>query len=294
MISSTMSSSLSIKSSITQPLRLFSTSSRVTAGRRLPPYPLTQQDATARRRADAERGKREEDALESFALDDVPTTIYMRLEKIKEVYELHEKVEIHRQLLQEQRRPFQPPTAPIRITSTVDLTFPDVPIANKRVLLAPVAALPLSSPDAIHRFKLLAGPRWSPGRPGEKEMEYEGNKGYNAGDEKLGREGWIKISEATYPSARMNRKSASDILDRLIATANDEKSQLATDIPIDMRHLLARQRRRNIHGVRGTVARVEAQNSRPHTVGHVKGFPVEWLSPEARDKVRGLAKSTTT
>ena len=94
------------------------------------------------------------------------------------------------------------------------------PISAKRVLLTPVAGLPLADAEAIHRLKLLAGPRWSPGRPGADEMEYEGNEGYNGGDEMIGREGWVKISEERFRNPKMNRKSASDMLERLVEAAN--------------------------------------------------------------------------
>lgn len=78
----------------------------------------------------------------------------------------------------------------------------------------------MDGPDAIHRLKLLAGTRWTPGRPGRMETETEGNEGYNAGDKQIGREGWVKISEARFQEPKMNRKSASDMLERLVEAAN--------------------------------------------------------------------------
>ena len=108
----------------------------------------------------------------------------------------------------------------MRVTSIVDLSEATSPIHAKRVLLAPVSGLPLSSADAIHRLKLLAGPRWSPGRPGAMEFRIEGNDGYNGGDRELGREGWVKISEERFKNPSMNRKSASDMLERLVEAAN--------------------------------------------------------------------------
>lgn len=51
-------------------------------------------------------------------------------------------------------------------------------------------------------------------------MNTEGNEGYNAGDEEIGREGWVKISEERFRNPRMNRKSASDMLERLVEAAN--------------------------------------------------------------------------
>jgi small subunit ribosomal protein S35 len=82
----------------------------------------------------------------------------------------------------------------------------------KRVLLAPVTALPLDGRDAVHRLKLLAGPRWTPGLPGRNEAEAEVD-----GE---GRDGWVKISEERFLDGRMNRKSVSDMLERLVQAAN--------------------------------------------------------------------------
>ena len=100
------------------------------------------------------------------------------------------------------------------MTTTIDLSEPDSPRHAKQVLLAPVGGLPLKGPEALHRLKLLAGPRWTPGRPGRDEADV-GNEKY---DEH--KEGWIKISEERFQSARMNRKSASDMLERLVEAAN--------------------------------------------------------------------------
>lgn len=63
----------------------------------------------------------------------------------------------------------------------------------------------------MHRLKLLAGPRWTPGRPGQSEAEPEQGEG---------KDGWVKIAEERFPDARMNRKSVSDMLQRLVQAAN--------------------------------------------------------------------------
>jgi hypothetical protein len=110
-----------------------------------------------------------------------------------------------------QRKPFQPPTAPLRITSTIDLSNPSSPHHVKRVLVAPVSALPLEGSDAVHRLKLLAGPRWTPGKPGQSEGSAEQGEG---------KDGWVKIAEERFPDGRMNRKSVSDMLQRLVQAAN--------------------------------------------------------------------------
>lgn len=79
--------------------------------------------------------------------------------------------------------------------------------------MVPVAKLPLSSPAAVHKFKLVAGPRWSiecPKDAGLSTEEFEA----------LGKEGFVKISMEDLPEQPMNMKWCSDVLDRMIAESN--------------------------------------------------------------------------
>jgi small subunit ribosomal protein S35 len=89
------------------------------------------------------------------------------------------------------------------------------PSTVKRVLVAPLSSLPLKTPEAIQRVKLLAGPRWSPGYPGRNELV--------ATEES--KEGYIKIAEDRFPDGRMNRKAVSDMLERLVTAANVSRRQ---------------------------------------------------------------------
>lgn len=264
--------------------------------------PLTAAASAARRKTErVKRIPRLKD-LQTFQFDEPTSLGWMRLEAIKEAQDLARKVEANDKILRAQSKPFTPPTSPIRISSIIDLSDPFSPVHAKRVLLTPVAGLPFSTPEAMHRFKLLAGPRWSPGRPGAKEMDIEGNEGYNGGDQAIGREGWVKISEERFRNPRMNRKSASDILEKLVEAADvshlssrhctdadrdwgiqDSNSPLSADIPIDMRHLLARQRKHHHRQGKNVWQRAEAMKARPD-VGGVRGFPVEWLSEDMRGR----------
>lgn len=110
-------------------------------------------------------------------------------------------------LIPAQSKPFKPAPGKIRLTTAIDLANPNHEYNQKTVLSAPLSALPLKDAAAVRRFQLLAGPRWTPGEPGSKELVSEGD-------------GWFKLSEARYPAIRMNRKSASDMLERLVASAN--------------------------------------------------------------------------
>lgn len=182
--------------------------------------------------------------LEEFQFDDNTSLGFMRLERMRERVELVKKIEADRAILQSklnasrtsdrdvadspgQRKAFQPPTAPIRIRSTIDLANPSSSAQQKQVLLVPVAALPLKTPEAIHRAKHIAGPRWSPGRPGVGELELETEQGLREagvlavkGGADIGKHGWIKMSEETFPDSRMNRRKLGDTLERLVTAAN--------------------------------------------------------------------------
>ena len=83
----------------------------------------------------------------------------------------------------------------------------------KRTIVIPVSRLPLQTEASIHKFKLLAGVRWSPEPPkdsgiGQSEVEAYGEHGY------------FKISCEDFPQPAMNLKRASDIIDRLIGEAS--------------------------------------------------------------------------
>jgi len=84
------------------------------------------------------------------------------------------------------------------------------PAVIKRVIVVPVDQLPLNGEQAIHKIKLLAGPRWTPNPP------TDGGVGRN----EESKNGYIKISCESFPRASMNLSWASDTLDNLIQVAN--------------------------------------------------------------------------
>ena len=81
----------------------------------------------------------------------------------------------------------------------------------KRVIVVPVAHLPLKDDAARHSLKLIAGTRWMPIPPRDSGI---------GSDEPGGEHGYIKISREDFPRPAMNLKWASDVLDRLIEEAN--------------------------------------------------------------------------
>ncbi|KAJ7596943.1 mitochondrial ribosomal subunit protein-domain-containing protein [Mycena floridula] len=171
------------------------------------------------------------------------------------------------------RRPFVIPTeeTPV-IVRSIDYNGEPHPATNKRVIVAPIDKLPLSNEAAIHKIKLLAGPRWTikpPSDAGVSPIEAWGN-------------GYIKISCEDFPTPAMNLKWACETLDIMIREANDPKKDSFSDVPLDMRHIFAKARKAN----RGENRRGRVQN-RPT----IHDFPREWL-PVTRDpKGRRVAEA---
>jgi len=70
--------------------------------------------------------------------------------------------------------------------------------------------LPLRDKAAVHKIKILAGPRWSQKPPADSGVSGIADWG----------NGYIKISCEDFPNPAMNLKWASDTLDKLVAAAN--------------------------------------------------------------------------
>jgi small subunit ribosomal protein S35 len=96
------------------------------------------------------------------------------------------------------------------VVRSLDYAGEEHPVTAKRVIVVSVDQLPLRDAKAVHKIKLLAGPRWSPNPPA--------NAGVSGLE--IWQNGFIKISCEDFPKSAMNLKWASDALDRLIAEAN--------------------------------------------------------------------------
>ncbi|KAJ6519731.1 mitochondrial ribosomal subunit protein-domain-containing protein [Mycena sanguinolenta] len=163
------------------------------------------------------------------------------------------------------RKPFEPPPsrdAPLVVRS-MDYGGEEHPATAKRVVVAAVDDLPLKNKDAIHRIKILAGPRWTPNPPTDG--------GISGLDE--WKNGFIKISCEDLPEPAMNLKWASDTMDRLVAHANNPKHDLK-DVPVDLRHVYAKARK---------AKKGEHTRSRVFARPSILDFPLEWI-PERRRK----------
>ncbi|WVQ86133.1 hypothetical protein IAT38_008301 [Cryptococcus sp. DSM 104549] len=211
-----------------------------------------------------------------FEFDDQPSLAWMEMFRVQRIEKLVEKVHNDQKMLRAcNTNAFVPPTAPIRVKTSIDLAHPDHKFFTKTVLLVPVARLPLPTPEAVHRFKLLAGPRWSPSKPGSAE--------FFADESVDGKEGWVKISEERFENSVQNRRAASDILDRLVEAASNPESPLPADVPLDYRHLISRHRKK---GRKNAYTWAPGQTTMPRRqkVGGVQGFPLEWVPEELREK----------
>ncbi|BGO97773.1 hypothetical protein RTG_01420 [Rhodotorula toruloides ATCC 204091] len=141
------------------------------------------------------------------------------------------------------------------------------PSSRRISIRVPVSALPLSSPEALHKFKLLAGARWHPPLPESLKHPLE-NKSWKVHQGEKD-EGVFEMSCDVFPYDRMNEKWCSDTLEKLLNEANDLKKDSFADIPIDTRfrrkQLMknGKLRRRNI-----TLA----------------NFPQEWLPAQAQQQ----------
>lgn len=198
----------------------------------------------------------------------------------------------------EQRKPFQPPSTDrcLRFTTTIDLVTPtdasprETAHTHKSVVNFPISRLPLNDAAAVHRFKLLAGPRWIPSK--SAVLQHEGKE--QDADEEHGR---FKMSQDSFGEVRLNRQWLMDTIQRLVKEANVSPSmpccstnrqlihlsQSTTspiaqqELPLDLRHVYARLRKKR-DSKRGehVWARVQARAASGNG-GGVQGFPKEWL-----------------
>ncbi|KAI0375282.1 hypothetical protein BV20DRAFT_260388 [Pilatotrama ljubarskyi] len=193
------------------------------------------------------------------AEDDAPEPMHKYLQQQRNMLYYLRLIEHEMPKLVAYRKPFVAPDASLPlVVRSISYGGEAHPAAAKRTIVVPVARLPLKNEAAIHKFKVLAGVRWTPDPPTDS--------GISAG-ESGGEHGYFKISCEDFPKPAMNLKWASDTLDRLLAAANDTQETFA-DIPVDTRHIEARTRKAKKGG-----HMYGRQTHRPT----LKDFPKEWL-----------------
>jgi len=170
------------------------------------------------------------------------------------------------------RKPFVPPTpeTPLVVRS-ISYGGEEHPVTVKRVVVVPVAHLPLKDDAARHSLKLIAGTRWTPTPPRDSGI---------GSNEQGGEHGYVKISCEDFPRPAMNLKWASDALDRLVEEANNSASTLS-DIPVDARYISSKARKAK----GGEHLRV-----RPGKRITIHDFPREWL-PDPTSKTTATTPS---
>ncbi|KAL0575825.1 37S ribosomal protein S24, mitochondrial [Marasmius crinis-equi] len=159
------------------------------------------------------------------------------------------------------RKPFEPLKSDALIVRSIDYGGEDHPAIKKRVVTVAVDSLPLRDQDAVHKFKLLAGPRWTlrpPTDGGVSGLENWGN-------------GFVKISCEDFPQPSQNLKWISDTLDKLIEEANDPKDKFK-DVPLEIRHIYSKARK---------AKKGEHLRGRLYDRPTIHDFPQEWLPDPA-------------
>ncbi|KAI0274765.1 mitochondrial ribosomal subunit protein-domain-containing protein [Gloeopeniophorella convolvens] len=170
------------------------------------------------------------------------------------------------------RKPFVAPTGetPLAVRS-LSYGGEEHPATVKRSVTAPVSLLPLKDKNAIYKFRLLAGVRWTPTPPKDSGI-------------KLGESaehGYVKIACEDFPEPSMNLKWVSDRLDDLIKEANNDGDRFK-DVPIDRRHLEAKERKAKKGKLKRDMAGGSGRYASPPSI---RDFPKSWL-PRPSDRPR--------
>lgn len=198
--------------------------------------------------------------IEEFEGDDATALGHLILRQQREYLNLFRKIELEVPQLQAFRRPFVPPPSDKYLTHR-QLWYggEEHPAEKKAVIVVPVSKLPLTQPSAIHKFKLIAGTRWSRERPKDS--------GFSSHElESLGEQGFIKISCEDTPDHGLNLKWCSDVLDRMVKESNDPTDAFS-DVPVDDRHIRSRDRKQR-------TGKLHARRAKRPTIDD---FPKEWL-----------------
>lgn len=210
----------------------------------------------------------EDDLEDQFLHDDTTSAGHNLLAQHRQILHYMRAIEHEMPQLVAYRKPFVPPgpSSPLAVRS-IYYGGEEHPATEKRTIVAAVAKLPLANDAAIHKFKLLAGPRWTPDPPRDAGL------GMDEGGQE---HGYFKISCEDFPKGAMNLKWASDTLDKLLKEANDAKDTFS-DIPLDTRHVDAKARK---------AKKGEHARSRGAKRPSIKDFPPEWL-PDSQPEPQG-------
>ncbi|KAF5375228.1 hypothetical protein D9758_000368 [Tetrapyrgos nigripes] len=188
--------------------------------------------------------------------DDTTSAGHLMLREHRQILYYMRLIEHEMPKLVAYRKPFQPSTNPLVVRS-LDYGGVQHPVLPKRAVVVSVDELPLRTEGAIHKIKVLAGPRWTPRPPPDSGINEVASW----------KNGFIKISCEDFPEPMQNLKWISDTLDRLIKEANDA-SDTFKDIPIDVRHVYSKSRK---------AKKGEHLRGRIYHRPTIRDFPQEWL-----------------
>ncbi|WFD17796.1 37S ribosomal protein S24, mitochondrial [Malassezia caprae] len=201
-----------------------------------------------------------------FQFDDIPTFGHMRLQKQRQMLAYYRLLANQLPALKDMHEPFAPPPATHFLTFRfVHYQGEEHPDTSKVVLTFDVKDLfrenVLKTPQAKHKFLLLAGPRWQPPSPAFIQRWNDALERGGQDLDALSKEdalGSVKIASSDLPHEAQNMKWCSDVLDSMIREANAEPS--FTDVPLDVRPYI----KSNARG---------GPTPRPS----IADFPKEWL-----------------
>ncbi|SHO75675.1 Similar to S.cerevisiae protein RSM24 (Mitochondrial ribosomal protein of the small subunit) [Malassezia sympodialis ATCC 42132] len=227
---------------------------------------LFQRQGRERGSARAHENPLELNKMGYFQFDDVPTFGHMRLQKQRQMLAYYRLLANQLPALKDMHEPFSPPPATHFLTFRfVHYQGEEHPDTSKVVLTFDIKDLfranVLRTPQAKHKFLLLAGPRWQPPSPA---FVQRWNDALERGEEELATLatedtlGSVKIASSDLPHESQNMKWCSDVLDSMIREANAEPS--FTEVPLDVRPYI----KSNARG---------GQTPRPS----IADFPKEWL-----------------
>ncbi|KAF5385511.1 hypothetical protein D9757_005364 [Collybiopsis confluens] len=203
-----------------------------------------------------------------FDDDDTTSAGHLMLREQRQTLHYLRLIEHEMPKLVAYRKPFVVPENSPLIVRALEYGGEDHPATSKRVVVVAVDDLPLTDRQTVHKFKLLAGPRWSlkpPTNSGVSDLKLWGN-------------GFVKISCEDFLHPAQNLKWISDTLDRLIAEANNKSNQFE-DVPQDVRHIYSASRKRKLGDhLRGRI----------HARPTIRDFPKEWLPDTPRNSTQAM------
>ncbi|CAG8780692.1 11879_t:CDS:2, partial [Dentiscutata erythropus] len=162
----------------------------------------------------AKREKNEFDleTLNEYRFDGMSKPGYDILLAQSEIRKYLRKAEYELPQLTKFAEPFKPPSPDkILCFKTMYYIGEEHPLQNKVIMTVKEKDLPLLTKEQLHKFKVLCGPR------------FDGK-------------GEFKFSCEKFPHQAQNKKYLSDLMDRLLEEARNDKETFA-DIPVDLRHV---------------------------------------------------------